>query len=102
MIQNPTDLIDRLRALPTETEYVEFKESYAEPEKEGQDICALANSAAYHSVRAAYKIRGISDTTHEVTGTTFNPRTKKKGNQPLEIWLRRMLSENASFEFEPV
>lgn len=101
MPQNLTDLIERLSALPAETEYIEFKESYADPEKEGKDICALANSAAFHGVRAAYKVWGINDTSHEVTGTTFNPRTKKKGNQPLEIWLRRMLSDNAHFEFMP-
>ena len=99
MIQDLTALINQLRILPEETEYVEFKENYSEPEKEGKDICALANSAAYHDVRAAYKVWGIRDTGHEVTGTTFNPRTKKKGNQPLEIWLRRMLSNNANFEF---
>lgn len=99
MPQNLSDLIDRLVALPTETEYVEFKESYSEPDKEGEDICALANSAAFHGVRAAYKIWGIIDSTHEIKGTSFNPRTKKKGNQPLEIWLRRMLSDNAHFEF---
>ncbi len=101
MPQNLTDLIDRLAALPEETEYVEFKESYSEPEKEGKDICALANSAALHGARSAYKVWGITDSTHEVKGTTFNPRTKKKGNQPLEIWLRRMLSDNAHFEFMP-
>lgn len=99
LIQNPADLIERLIALPEETEYIEFKENYSDPEKEGQDICALANSAALHNARAAYKVWGISDSTHTVKGTTFNPRTKKKGNQPLEVWLRRMLSDNAHFEF---
>ena len=93
-------LIDNLCNLPSETEYVEFKESYSEPDKEGKDICALANSATLHDAKYAYKIWGISDDTHEVVGTTFNPRTTKKGNQDLEIYLRSMLSSNANFEFE--
>ena len=101
MTQNLSDLIERLSALPTETEYGEFKESYPEPDRGGKDLCALANSAAFHGVKAAYKVWGIVDSTHEVKGTTFNPRTKKKGNQPLEIWLRRMLSDNAHFEVSP-
>ena len=96
---NISDLLERLTGLPAETEWVEFKESYSEPEKEGRDICALANSAAFHGVRAAYKVWGIEDSKHEVKGTTFDPRAKKKGNQPLEIWLRRMLTDNAHFEF---
>lgn len=32
-------------------------------------------------------------------GTAFNPSTKKKGNQLLEIWLRTQLSDNAEYEF---
>lgn len=95
-----SELVDRLRALPAETEYLEFKENFSEPEREGKDICALANSAAYHDVRFAYKVWGINDATHEVVGTNFNPRTKKRGNQPLEVWLRRMLSDNVNFAFE--
>lgn len=93
-------LIDNLCNLPSETEYVEFKESYSEPDKEGKDICALANSATLHDVKYAYKVWGISDDAHEVVGTKFSPRTTKKGNQDLEIYLRSMLSSNANFEFE--
>ena len=92
-------LIDGLRSLPYETEYVEFKHSFSDFEQEGRDICALANAAAYHNVNFAYKIWGIDDVTHNVVGTDFKPRSKKKGNQGLEIWLRQHLSDNANFEF---
>lgn len=92
-------LLDALCQLPSETEYVEFKENFSDFEKEGRDICALANSAAYHGVPAAYKIWGIEDSSHRIVGTTFNPKTKKKGNQELELWLRQHLSANAHFEF---
>ena len=99
MLNNTDELLDRLRSLSDETECVEFKRSFSEPEKEGRDICALANSAAYHDMRFAYKVWGIDDATHEVLGTSFKPRQKKKGNQGLELWLRQQLSDNANFEF---
>ena len=102
MIQNAARLVDNLRSLPDETEYVEFKHNFSDFEKEGQDISALANSAAYHGATAAYKIWGIDDKTHDVLGTSFKPRSKKKGNQGLEIWLRQHLSDNANFEFDEV
>ena len=72
-------LIEALCALPSETEYVEFKESYSDFNKEGRDICALSNSAALKNVPRAYKIWGITDNTHEIVGTTFDPRKTKKG-----------------------
>ena len=95
-------LIEALCALPSETEYVEFKESYSDFNKEGRDICALSNSAALKNVPRAYKIWGITDNTHEIVGTTFDPRKVKKGNQDLEIHLRTMLSPNLNFEFHNV
>lgn len=39
-------LVDRLRALPTETEWLEFKCNYADPEKIGEYLSALANEAS--------------------------------------------------------
>lgn len=98
-MQNVGALIENLRQLSHETEYVEFKRDFSEPEKEAKDICALANAAAVHDVPAAYKIWGIDDLSHEVVGTTFNPKARKKGNQELELWLRQHLSANAHFEF---
>ena len=98
-MQNIGALIENLRQLSNETEYVEFKKDFSEPEKEAKDICALANAAAFHDASAAYKVWGIEDKTHEVVGTSFNPKACKKGNQELEIWLRQHLSANAHFEF---
>ena len=98
-MQNIGALIENLRKLPNETEYVEFKRDFTEPEKEAKDICALANAAAAHDASAAYKIWGIDDATHEIVGTSFNPKSRKKGNQELEMWLRQHLSANAHFEF---
>jgi predicted HTH transcriptional regulator len=98
-MQDYRALIDNLRSCPQETKTLEFKVNFSDFEKEGKDISALANSAAYIDANAAYKIWGIDDSTHEVVGTAFNPRSKKKNNQPLELWLRQHLSDNANFEF---
>lgn len=97
---NLKQLIEELCKYPSETEFIEFKESFFDFDKEGQDFCALSNSAALHDMRCAYKIWGIRDSDHAVVGTDFSPRKKKTGNQDLEIWLREMLSSNVHFEFQ--
>lgn len=95
-------LVKQLCALETETEYVEFKESNSDPEQIGKDICALANSAVLCETRFAYKLWGVEDKEHRIVGTSFNPKKAKKGNQELELWLRRKLSSNVQFSFEDV
>jgi len=95
-------LINELRKLPNETQWVEFKNNNYEPRMIGQDISALANSAALHEKSCAYMLWGIDDTTHEIVGTDYNLQTLKKGNQELENWLRSLLSKNADFEFHTV
>ena len=95
-------LINELRKLPNETQWVEFKNNNYEPRMIGQDISALANSAALHEKSCAYMLWGIDDTTHEIVGTDYNLLTLKKGNQELENWLRSLLSKNADFEFHTV
>ncbi|WP_303251469.1 RNA-binding domain-containing protein [uncultured Senegalimassilia sp.] len=100
---NPMDLIYSLVGYPDETEWIEFKEGNSDPDQIGRDISALANSAAYLGREAAYKIWGVEDGTHVLCGTKFDPLSKKaKGNQDLQIWLKRMLSSNANFDFERI
>ncbi len=101
MPQNePMDLIYQLVGYPNETEWIEFKEGNADPEQIGRDVSALANAAAYAGREFAYKLWGVVDGTHELVGTSFDPLAcKAKGNQDLQIWLRRMLSSNANYEF---
>lgn len=95
------DLIYQLIGFPAETEWIEFKEGNNDPVQIGRDISALANAAAYHGRECAYKVWGVDDETHGLTGTSFRPLEKKaKGNQPLQIWLKRMLSPNANYDFE--
>ena len=46
-MQNLQLLIKELISLPSETEWLEFKHNNFDPEMIGEDISALANSAAY-------------------------------------------------------
>lgn len=101
-MENLDKLINELRKLPTETQWVEFKHNNYEPAMIGQDISALANSAAIHEKSCAYMLWGIDDDNHEIVGTDYDLQTLKKGNQELENWLRSLLSRNADFEFYSV
>ncbi len=98
---NPMDLIYSLVKYPSETEWIEFKDSNNEAERIGKDIAALANAAAYHGRDYAYKVWGVEDETRHILGTSFDYlKAKAKGNQSLSIWLRSMLSRNANYEFD--
>jgi predicted HTH transcriptional regulator len=87
------DFIDKVRAAPAETEWIEFKLSYANPQRIGEYISAISNSASLNGQKAGYIIWGIDDKTHEIVGTNFRPRIcKGKGNEDLEPWLLRGLN----------
>ena len=94
-----TNLVDRLRKEPHETEWLEFKENRYEPHLLGEYLSALANSACLHMRHRGYLVFGIEDRTHVVKGTTFDPaRAKGKGNQALQIWLATGLQPNVGFD----
>ena len=81
-------LVDRLRRLPRETEWLEFKHNNADPQEIGDYLSALANEAALLNQTRGYLIFGIADTSHAVVGSRFDPyTTKAKGNQDLLPWL---------------
>lgn len=101
-MENLDKLVTELRKLPNETQWLEFKHNNYDPDMIGQDISALANSAALHEKSCAYMIWGVDDTTHEIVGTDHNLQTLKIGQQELESWLRNLLSPNADFEFYTV
>jgi predicted HTH transcriptional regulator len=98
-MENLEILVERLRQMPTETEWLEFKFNNFSPETIGEDISALANSAALHEKDHAYMIWGIHDETHEIIGTNVDHYSFKKGGQEIESWLRGLLSKNVEFEF---
>lgn len=90
-------LLDELRALPHETEWVEFKQDRYEPQQIGEYISALSNSACLHGKEAGYLVFGIEDETYVVQGTSFKPDKEKIGNQELENWLATQLSPPIDF-----
>ena len=92
-------LVRELRKLPHETNWVEFKVNYRNPEAIGEYISALSNAAALCGKSHAYMLWGIEDETHTVVGTEFSPAAAKKGNEPLETWLLRLLQPRIDFRF---
>ncbi|MEK6284360.1 MAG: RNA-binding domain-containing protein [Acidobacteriota bacterium] len=100
---DPQKKLDALLPLDAETEWVEFKHNNANPVKIGEYISAISNGAVLHGKRAGYIVWGVEDRTHNVLGTTFQPRRAKVGNEELENWLLRLLSPRIDFtihEFE--
>lgn len=97
------ELIDRLRVLSAETEWLEYKRNRYEPKDIGEYLSALANGACIAGQPRGYLVFGIDDETHEVVGTTFDPyAVKGKGNQDLLPWLAAGLNPNTGFEIHVV
>ena len=82
-----------------ETEWVEFKRNYANPDALGRYISALANGAALNHQPFGYLMLGVEDETGEPVGTTFDPYKARKGKEPLEAWLLRLLAPKVQFGF---
>ncbi len=62
-MKNLDRLVNELRKLPNETQWLEFKHNNYDPVMIGKDISALANSAAMHEKSCAYMLWGIDDDT---------------------------------------
>ena len=94
-----TALLDRLRAEPHESEWLEFKANRHEPQAIGEYLSALANSACLLGKPRGYLVFGIEDGSHAMVGTTFDPQAEKgQGNQLLPLWLALGLHPNVGFE----
>ena len=93
------ELVDRLRGIPTETEWLEFKRNRYTPAQLGKSLSALANSACLMRKPAGYLVFGIDDESHDVVGTNFNPqRGKCGGKQGLLDWLAAGLHPRTEFD----
>jgi predicted HTH transcriptional regulator len=92
-------LLHQLRQLPSETELVEFKKNKCAPDEIGENISALANSAALLDADFAYIAWGVENSTHRIVGTVFAPSAEKVGNENLENWLSHLLSPRINFSF---
>lgn len=98
-MENIERLVCELCKYKEETPWLEFKHNNCSPETIGQNISALANSAAIEERSKAYVIWGVNDKTHEIEGTDFVFKNARKGQQELENWLRSLLSNNADFDY---
>ncbi len=92
-------LVRELCKLPRETEWVEFKDSNDDPEEIGEYLSALANAAALNGKAFGYLVWGVENQTHRIIGTRFSPSTAKKGNEPIETRLLRLLTPKIHFHF---
>lgn len=92
-------LIERLRAQPSESEWLEFKHNNSDPEAIGSYVSALSNSAALHGEVSGYLVWGIEDDSHKLVGTAFELTTQKKGNQSLYLWLIGALNYDPGIKF---
>lgn len=95
-------LVQELLKLPRETEWLELKHNNSDPDEIGEYISALANSAALNGKATGFLLWGIEDGTHAVLGTTFSPHAVRKGNEPLETWLLRLLTPKIHFRFHEI
>ena len=95
-------LVRELCKLPHETEWVEFKQNHAEPKTIGENISALANSAALEGKVSSYVVWGVRDVDHAFVGTAFDPSQCRVGNEELENWLLRLLEPKIEFRFNSV
>lgn len=96
---NLIQLIEELTALPTETEWLEFKQNNSDPDQIGEYVSALANSAALFGRKQSYLVWGVDNGTHELIGTKFYPREARVGNEELENWLLRLLNPRIDLRF---
>ena len=98
-VQYLQSLVKELSKYPEETEWIEFKCNYNEPQMIGEYISALSNSAALSGKPKGYVVWGINNESHAVEGTVFQYRKSKKGNEELESWLAHMLTPCIDFRF---
>jgi len=95
-------LVNDLRALPSETGWVEFKHGNHDPDRLARSVSALANSACLQGEPFGYMVWGIEDGSHAVVGSQFEPSTLRCGNEPLEFWLAKSLDPSPSLVFRTV
>jgi predicted HTH transcriptional regulator len=96
------DLVRELCKLAAETEWLELKRNDDQPEELGPYISALSNTAALVGKAHAYLVWGVDDESHQIVGTTVDPRSAKKGNENLENWLLQKLTPKLEFWFHEV
>ena len=92
-------VLRELLALPSETEWVEFKHNRIQPDDLGEYISALSNGAALCGKQNGYLVWGVDDASQEIIGTDLKPATDRRGGQELESWLLQKLAPRIHFHF---
>jgi predicted HTH transcriptional regulator len=100
--QRDIDLVNDLRSQPAETTWLEFKVNQGNHDAIAKLVSALSNAARLEGKETAFLVWGVEDGSHNVVGTSFDPLTKKVGNQVFELWLRNKLSPAPAFQFRSV
>ncbi len=98
-MKSTVEIIEELRSYDSELEWFEFKENWFVADELGQYISALSNSAAFEGKKFAYFVWGVHDTTHEITGTSFNCN-QDINHEPLKHYLARKLLPEVNFMFD--
>lgn len=94
---DPVALLETLRALPRETDWLEFKVNVFDPDSTGQYVSGLANSAMLDGQKHAYMFWGIEDQTHQIVGTTVRLAESKKGSEDFLLFLTKYLRPKIAF-----
>ena len=87
---NIIDTVTNLISLPHEYEWLDFKENCFSKDEIGEYISAISNGAALSGREYGYIVWGVSDKTHEITGTTVN-FDKDIEHEPYKHYLARHL-----------
>lgn len=94
-----TDTVTNLISLPHEYEWLDFKENWFSKDEIGEYISAISNGAALSGREYGYIVWGVSDKSHEITGTTVN-FDKDIEHEPYKHYLARNLKPSLAFEVD--
>jgi predicted HTH transcriptional regulator len=95
-------LIDELCSQQSEHSLLEFKHNNEDQSMIGKLCSALSNAARVANQDLSYVLWGVDDATQSVIGTSFDPSTKKVGNQVFEFWLAKKLQPSITCSFRVV
>lgn len=106
MLQDPKSpelrFLYSLLAEDRESEWLEFKTSSCTGGDDiGEYISALSNGAALVGRQDAWMVWGVHDETHEIVGTTFDPKKKVQG-QDIEHYIASQLNPKIDFHFDEI
>jgi predicted HTH transcriptional regulator len=92
-------LVGDLRALPTENNWLEFKDSNADPKMIGERISAISNAARLEGQNSGYIIWGIRNVDKAIVGTSFDPDVEVVTGEPYPFYLAKRLNPDLALSF---